>query len=122
MKFLKTMQVFIAIMTVLSIILILKKWHETTSCVSFNLGFNIYVFFFILSLTISILVYKTKNRFVVYLPLMLILTGFILLFTSYRLQLIQMYEQVVGGAKTWDTFTDEGKPCDLFWVKLIQKN
>lgn len=122
-KTLRKLQLFFLILALPPLYEIIQAWGSTTSCLSYDLSYKILIFAIFLTGIISLIIYKKfKNPkdYLIYVPLVFLLI-FIFQYVTYRFDYIQIYEQFVGGNKTYDSFADEGKFCDRALIRLLKK-
>ena len=121
MKILKTFQIIIAIIGLMDITQNFYYIGGNVGCFGFNYTYYIRIFLLICSVFISFCIYKkekTLKNILIYIPL-IILIGGLLSYVFYQIQWIRIYEQWVGGGKTWSTFT-ERRDCNYFFMKLFE--
>ncbi len=119
---LKIIQIIFGFLGLLGIGLILNKYGGTSSCIAFDIAYKTIFILFTLSLSISALLYKRfhERGIILYIPL-IFAVAFLLILISYHLNYINIYDQVVGGDKTYQDYKSEGGVCDRFLIKLFSK-
>ncbi len=122
MKKLIIAQTIIIFLTILDVLQTIHTLGNTTGCLGFNYSFYIRITLFIISSIIAILIFRKEKKMkniLLYTPMLIIIASLFLIF-SYKLEYVRIYEQWVGGAKTWESFDDEEKPCDLFFINILK--
>lgn len=121
-NFLKAIQIFLGLISILILLLIFSKYGDTTGCQNFDYAYKILISLFLFSGLIFLFARKMNEKltFFAVTPIAFLVV-FTILLISNQLNLIRIYEQWVGGARTMNSFTNKGKECDLIMIKLFSR-